>query len=145
LAARFALIPISKDTEEKALTLVRFGLLEPICRKGGVPRSYDLRMVLRRKDQLENDSFVRCIAVMCVLLALVMTGVEAMHAHTDASISRNSSPCAICLSAHAKALTITVQFLPVIYTVESLAVTYESQGKSPTPDLSLFIRPPPYV
>jgi hypothetical protein len=102
-------------------------------------------MVLHRKDLLENGSLVRWIAMICVLLALVMTGVEAMHAHKDASISRNSSPCAICLSAHAKALTITVQFLPVIYTVESVAVTYKSQGKSPTPELSLFIRPPPSV
>jgi hypothetical protein len=102
-------------------------------------------MVLRRKDQLENGSLVRWIAMICVLLALVMTGVEAMHAHTDASISRNSSPCAICLSAHAKAPTTTVQFLPLTYAAETVAVTYESQGRSPAPELSLFIRPPPSV
>src|SRR5580765_1048199 len=102
-------------------------------------------MVLRSKGQLENGSLVRWIAMICVLLALVITGVEAMHAHTDASISRNSSPCAICLSAHAKAPTITVQFLPLIYTVETVAVTYELEGKSTAPELSLFIRPPPSV
>jgi len=102
-------------------------------------------MVLRRKNQLENGRLVRWISMICVLLALVMTGVEAMHAHTDASISGSSSPCAICLSAHAKAPTITVEFLPLICTVETVAVTYESQGKSPEPELSLFIRPPPSV
>jgi hypothetical protein len=102
-------------------------------------------MVLRRKGQLENGSFVRWIAMICVLLALVMTGVEATHAHSEAAMSRNSAPCAICLSAHAKAPTITVQLLPLIYAVETVAVTYESQGKSPAPELSLFIRPPPSV
>jgi hypothetical protein len=102
-------------------------------------------MVLRRKGQLENGSLVRWIAMICVLLALVMTGVEATHAHADASISRSSSPCAICLSAHAKAPSVTVQFLPLIYAMETVAVTYESQGKGTAPELSLFIRPPPSV
>ena len=97
------------------------------------------------KGQFENGSLMRWIAMVCVLLALVMTGVEATHAHSEAAISRNSSPCAICLSAHAKAPTITVQLLPMIYAVETVAVTYESQGKSATADLSLFIRPPPTV
>ena len=104
-------------------------------------------MVLRvvHQGQLENRSLMRWIALVCVLLALVMTGVEATHAHSDAAISRNSAPCAICLSAHAKAPTITVQLLPLVYAVETVAVTYESHGKSASADLSLFIRPPPYV
>ncbi len=102
-------------------------------------------MVLRvdRKGQFETSSLVRVIALFCVLLALVMTGVEAMHAHSENALSANSAPCAICLSAHAKAPTVTVQLLPLVYTVETVAVPYESQGKSAISDLTLFIRPPP--
>ncbi|HEY2394320.1 MAG TPA: hypothetical protein VGK22_24330 [Candidatus Angelobacter sp.] len=102
-------------------------------------------MVLRavRKDQFETGSLVRVIALVCVLLALVMTGVEAMHSHSETALSSNSAPCAICLSAHAKAPTITVRLLPLIYTVETVAVPYESQGKSAVSVLTLFIRPPP--
>jgi hypothetical protein len=102
-------------------------------------------MVLRvnRKGQFEKNSLVRVIALFCVMLALVMTGVEAMHAHSENALSANSAPCAICLSAHAKTPTVTVQLLPLIYTVETVAVPYESQGKSAISDLTLFIRPPP--
>jgi hypothetical protein len=102
-------------------------------------------MVLRgiRKGQFENGKLVRVIALVCVLLALVMTGVEAIHAHSENALAANSAPCAICLTAHAKAPTVTVQLLPLIYTVETVAVPYKSQGKSATADLTLFIRPPP--
>jgi hypothetical protein len=105
-------------------------------------------MVLRVASggrQLETGNLVRVVAVICVLLALVMTGVEAMHAHSEAAVSRNSSHCAICLSAHAKAPTITVRLLPLIYAVAKVAVPHESQGKSATAELRLFIRPPPSV
>lgn len=102
-------------------------------------------MVLRvaRKGQFETGSLVRVVALVCVLLALVMTGVEAMHAHSETALSTNSAPCAICLSAHAKAPTVTIQLLPLVYTVETVAVPYLSQGKSAISDLTLFIRPPP--
>lgn len=95
------------------------------------------------KSQLESGKLVRFIALSCILLALIMTGVEATHAHSEATVSRSSSPCTICLSVHAKAPAVTIQFLPIIYTVEKVSVSYESQGKSAGPELSLFIRPPP--
>ena len=88
---------------------------------------------------------MRSVALGCVLLALFMGALEATHAHSEAAISRNSTPCAICLSAHAKAPVITVQLLPVIYPVETVAVAYDSEGKSTIAELSLFIRPPPSV
>jgi len=97
------------------------------------------------KGQLESNRLARFIALGCIFLALVMTGVEATHAHSEVALSRNSAPCAICLSAHAKAPTITVQFLPLVYAVETVAVAYELEGKSTAPELSLFIRPPPSV
>lgn len=100
-------------------------------------------MKVFRPGQLETGKLMRMVAVICVLLALLMTGVEAMHAHSEASVARNSAPCAICLSAHAKAPSITVQFLPLVYAVETVAVFYKSEGKSVVSELSLFIRPPP--
>lgn len=96
-----------------------------------------------RKGQFESGRLVRLIALACIVLALVMTGVEATHAHSETALSPNSSPCAICLTAHAKAPTVTVQLLPLIYTVETVAVPYKSEGKSASSDLALFIRPPP--
>jgi hypothetical protein len=102
-------------------------------------------MKVVRQGQLESGNLMRMIAMICVLLALLMTGVEATHAHSDASVTSNSSPCAICLSAHAKAPAITIQFLPIIYAMETVAISHESQGKSAAPELSLFIRPPPAV
>ncbi|HEY1937408.1 MAG TPA: hypothetical protein VGJ33_05715 [Candidatus Angelobacter sp.] len=95
------------------------------------------------KTQLDTGKLMRAVAFICVFLALLMTGVEAMHVHSEASVTQNSASCAICLSAHAKAPTVTIQFLPQISTVETVAVTYESQGKSAAPELALFIRPPP--
>src|SRR6478672_7867916 len=120
-------------------------LRTPVSPKDRLPLSDDSTMVLRRKGQLENSSLMRWIAVICVLPARVMAGVEATHAHSEAAMPRNSAPCAICLSAHAKAPTITVQLLPLVYAVETVAVTYESQGKSASAELSLFIRPPPSI
>jgi len=102
-------------------------------------------MVLRgiRKGQLETDSLVRFIALACILLALVMAGMEATHAHSENALSQHSSACAICLSPHAQAPVITVHFLPVLQTVESLALAYEPIGKSTASERHLFIRPPP--
>jgi hypothetical protein len=96
-----------------------------------------------RKGQFETSSLMRWIALFCIVLALVMTGVEAMHAHSENTLSQNSTPCAICLSAHAKAPVVTVQLLPLSYTSETVAVSYKSEHQSAAADLSLFIRPPP--
>jgi len=80
------------------------------------------------------------------LAAAALAALPAIPAYAQDTASRNlAAPCAICLSAHAKAPTITVQFLPLIYAVETVAVAYKSEGKSTAPELSLFIRPPPSV
>src|SRR5689334_10130975 len=96
------------------------------------------------KRQLELGK-LRFVALSCILLALVMTGLEATHTHSDAAISRNSTPCVLCLSAHANAPALTVHVLPVFHAVEAVAVSYESEGKSVVSELRLFIRPPPLV
>ena len=89
---------------------------------------------------------MRVVALLCIALALFMGVLEATHSHSDGAVARNSSPsspCAICLSVHANAPTVTVYLLQVFHAVEALTVPYESQGKSAVSTLSLFIRPPP--
>jgi hypothetical protein len=85
----------------------------------------------------------RFIALSCILIALVLAGVEATHAHSDAAVSSNSRPCAICISVHSNAPAVTFHSLPVLHAVEIVIIPYRTQGKSTAPELSLYIRPPP--
>ena len=94
-------------------------------------------------SQFESRKLMRLIAMVCIVLALFVAGLEATHSHSEAAVARNSSPCVICLSVHANAPTVTVYLLLVFHSVEALTVPYETQGKSAISELSLFIRPPP--
>ena len=96
-----------------------------------------------RTSQFESRKLMRLIALVCIVLALFVAGLEATHSHSEAAVARNSSPCVICLSVHANAPTVTVYLLLVFHSVEAFTVPYETQGKSAISDLSLFIRPPP--
>jgi hypothetical protein len=93
--------------------------------------------------QFENRKLIRLIAMVCIVLALFMAGLEATHSHSDDAVARSSSPCVICLSVHANAPTVTVYLLLVFHSVEAFTIPYETQGKSAISELSLFIRPPP--
>jgi hypothetical protein len=95
------------------------------------------------KNQFEPRKLMRLIAMVCIVLALFVAGLEAIHSHSDAAVARNSSPCVICLSVHANAPTVTVYLLLVFHSVEAFTIPYETQGKSAISELSLFIRPPP--
>jgi hypothetical protein len=94
-------------------------------------------------NQFESRKLMRLIAMVCIVLALFVAGLEATHSHSEAAVARNSSPCVICLSVHANAPTVTVYLLLVFHSVEAFTVPYETQGKSAISELSLFIRPPP--
>lgn len=94
-------------------------------------------------SQFEHRKLMRLIAMVCIVLALFVAGLEATHSHSDGAVARNSSPCVICLSVHANAPTVTVYLLLVFHSVEAFTVPYETQGKSAISELSLFIRPPP--
>ena len=94
-------------------------------------------------SQFETRKLMRLMALVCIVLALFVAGLEATHSHSDAAIARNSSPCVICLSVHANAPTVTVYLLLVFHSVEAFTVPYETQGKSAISELRLFIRPPP--
>jgi hypothetical protein len=93
--------------------------------------------------KFETRKLTRLIALLCIVLALFMAGLEAIHSHSDSAVAQNSSPCVICLSVHANAPTVTVYLLLVFHSVEAFTVPYEIQGKSAISELSLFIRPPP--
>ena len=93
--------------------------------------------------QVESRKLMRFIALLCIVLALFVAGLEATHSHSDAAVAQNSSPCVICLSVHANAPTVTVYLLLVFHSVEAFTVPYETEGKSAISELSLFIRPPP--
>lgn len=83
---------------------------------------------------------MRWIAMSCVLLVLLISGVEAAHMHSGAS---SSSSCVICISAHANAPAVVFHPLPVLYAVDVVAIPFQTEGKSTSPELQLFIRPPP--
>lgn len=102
-------------------------------------------MKIVRNGQHETSKMMRAIAIICVLLAVFMTGVEAAHAHSDASFTAHSAPCAICLSAHATTPSVVVYALPAFHSVEAVALPYEPEGKSAVSELRLFIRPPPSI
>jgi hypothetical protein len=97
------------------------------------------------KSQMATGTLKRFIALSCIFMALVMTGLEARHVHSDAASSSKSHPCAICISVHANAPAVTFHPLPVLFVVDVVAITFQSEGKSTAPDLQLFIRPPPSV
>jgi hypothetical protein len=85
------------------------------------------------------------VALACVCLVLMFTGLEATHAHSDAQLSRSAAGCAICVSVHANAPAATFYVLPTLLAVELLPSPLQSQGKDFCRKLSLFIRPPPYL
>src|SRR5437899_999114 len=96
-----------------------------------------------RISQFETGQVKRLIALSCILMVLAMAGLEATHAHAEAAAPRNSRPCAICVSVHANAPTVTFQSLPVLFAVDVVAIPFLTEGKSTAPELILFIRPPP--
>jgi len=93
--------------------------------------------------QFESGKLMRFVALSCIVLVLFIAGLEAVHSHSDAVVARNSAPCAICISAHANAPTVTAPLLPTLHAVEAISVLYKSEGKSAISELRLFIRPPP--
>ena len=98
-----------------------------------------------RKGQVETGSWQRWMALGCIAGLLVFCVVEATHAHSDARPARNSVPCTVCISGHAKALPISFHTAPLSVAVEIMPIPLVAEGKSIGPELQLFIRPPPAV
>ena len=96
--------------------------------------------IVIRKGQFETG---RWLALICVLLLLVFTGLEATHAHPEGPLSRGSSSCALCVSAHANALGVAFVPLPAPLMVEAVSLPFRVEVRGLATELSLFIRPPP--
>jgi hypothetical protein len=96
-----------------------------------------------RSRQSGIGKAMRIVALSCVALLLFVAAAEAVHNHSNAAVTRNSAPCVICVTAHAKAPAITVYLLPILHAVASIATLPETEGKSTISELQLFIRPPP--
>jgi hypothetical protein len=94
------------------------------------------------KSQFEVGRAQRFLAVACVCLALLFAGLESTHAHADA---KTSSPCVICVSTHANALSVTFHLLPVLRPVQPVPPARPAEGRGIAKELRLFIRPPPAV
>ncbi|HYX51887.1 MAG TPA: hypothetical protein VE783_00430 [Candidatus Limnocylindrales bacterium] len=99
--------------------------------------------MLVNNTQFGKSSLWRWTAFTCILLVVLMTGVESVHAHSGVADGRASSSCAICISAHANAPVVSYHPLPTLAAVAMVAVPFQSQGKGISAELSLFIRPPP--
>jgi hypothetical protein len=91
------------------------------------------------KEKLVASPLLRGIALVCVLLMTLISVVEVTHAHSGDS----SSLCTVCVSAHANAPVATFQALPVLQTVDWVSLQHPVEGKSTSPELQYFIRPPP--
>lgn len=84
----------------------------------------------------------RFAAVAAIVLVLVLSGIEATHAHSDVA-SVSSSPCALCLSIQGNAPAITSHVLPTLSAIETLALPDMAESHGILRELSLYIRPPP--
>jgi hypothetical protein len=99
--------------------------------------------VLIGNTQLGSSRLWRWTALTCILLVILMTGVESVHAHSGVPNGRTSSSCAICISVHANAPVVVYHPLPTLAAVEMVAIPFQTEGKGTSTELSLFIRPPP--
>ena|SRR5205809_7972250 len=86
----------------------------------------------------------RAVGVLCVLLALFIGFIGAVHVH-PASTNAADSSCPTCAMAHAGAVTVELgHAAPVFISSETLA-EFAQTSPSFTPKSSLYIRPPPLV
>src|SRR5215813_9151887 len=102
------------------------------------------RWTVAYKEQFGTAGLYRWISGFCLALVLIFTAVESVHVHSDRALSRDSStPCLICISAHANVPTVAAHPLPVSFVVAATVVPYEAQIRGITSRLELFTRPPP--
>jgi hypothetical protein len=92
-----------------------------------------------QSHEFEGRTGLSCLALGCVLLVLLIGGLEATHLHADGS----GNQCSFCITVHATAPAPMLHALPVFYTIARVATPHRVEDKSTSPELTLFIRPPP--
>ncbi len=91
--------------------------------------------------QLRKGKLAQAVSLLCVLLVLLVSGVQATHVHPDSA----KHDCSLCLVAQAGAI-VTAGFHPVPVLVPSrVEAAIEAQLRSRLVSSSLYIRPPPSV
>jgi hypothetical protein len=81
------------------------------------------------------------MALLCMLLVLFSTVLEAVHLHPDQGLS--SAPCSICITAHTTVVAFSVVVLPLMLALATIVVPRQVRLHSVYAGFELFIRPPP--
>ena len=96
---------------------------------------------------LQNDRSIlrRIAASFFVLVLLVFTGAEAIHAHAAANRDnpRTETHCLLCVAGHSAVAPAQTGFIPVTFSSVIIPATAEPQLYSRLSVPSAFIRPPP--
>jgi hypothetical protein len=93
--------------------------------------------------QFAPGSRRRWIAVVCLLLVLCFSAMEATHSHPEAQLTGNATHCAICISAHNSAAVVTFHLSGITLAVISATAPFRISSTASAPEISLFSRPPP--
>lgn len=90
----------------------------------------------------QSERRLKILALLCVLLAVFVAAVQAVHVHTDDS-NIPSHECTMCAVAHAGILNTTVSPPAPLFVETTLALVFEPISKTSEFVSSLHIRPPP--
>src|SRR6266851_3880422 len=88
----------------------------------------------------------RWAASACVVLMLLIVGMEAVHAHSQASASNGSGICLLCVSAQTSAPVASITAVEtLLIAIGVIAAVPERRRQTTLAALPLFIRPPPAI
>jgi hypothetical protein len=93
--------------------------------------------------QFEPGPFRRWLTLVCVMLVLCFSAIEATHSHPEAQITGSGTHCVICISVHGSAPAATFHLNGIALTVISVTTPLRIVGTASAPEISLFTRPPP--
>ncbi|HEU5400683.1 MAG TPA: hypothetical protein VFU86_04955 [Terriglobales bacterium] len=100
---------------------------------------------MNRTVQNDRSTFRQLAAAFVVLVLLVFTSAEAVHAHTATSTDnpRTESHCLLCVAGHSAAAPTQVSIAPIAFASLIFQSVSEPQLHSRLSVPSSFIRPPP--
>jgi hypothetical protein len=87
-------------------------------------------------------SFVKCVALVCLLLTFWSALAVVTHHHADGT---DSASCPICMAAHSAAPSPTTNLVTTIFTAVSTFRAEPEFAKEALVVFALSIRPPPTV
>jgi len=87
-------------------------------------------------------SFVRCVALMCLVLTFWSALAVVAHHHADGT---DSASCTVCVAAHSTAPTPTTNLLKTTFTALFTFRAEPDFAKEALVVFALCIRPPPAV